>query len=80
MKDNKILNEALVAVGLKVDPVRQAQEEAELLKKKQQAKQALALDRIARQTAYAGAALAAFTLFGVTVYFLRHTITVPVND
>jgi predicted XRE-type DNA-binding protein len=69
-----LLNVAAEQLGLKTDPVREKRQIEQSQFKQRQAAQALSLAKVARQTAYVGAALTAFATLGITVYLLRRTI------
>jgi hypothetical protein len=79
-QQNKLFSAVAVATGLKVDPKQQERERAELHAREELARRTLAVDKAARNAAYAGAAVTALTLFGLTIYFLRHTISAAPDD
>ena len=70
-----LLNMVANVTGLKTDKAVVARAESESLFKQEESDKALALARIARQSAYLGAGLTAFSIFAVTVYLLRKTIS-----
>jgi len=72
---DKLLDIVATATGLNTDPAAVARAEAESRYKKEQSDKALAVSRIARQSAYLGASLAALSIVAVTAYLLRKTIS-----
>jgi predicted XRE-type DNA-binding protein len=70
----KLIDVAAEQLGLKTDPVKERRQIEQSQFKQRQAEQALALAKVARQAAYVGAGLTAFSTLALTVYLLRRTI------
>lgn len=70
----KLMQVAAQQLGLQTDPEKERRDIQQSEAKQRQALKALALSKVARQAAYAGAGLTAFSLLAVTVYLLRRTL------
>ena len=72
---DQLLDMAANVTGLRTDKASVARAESESRFKQEESDKALAIARIARQSAYLGASLAALSIVVVTAYLLRKTIS-----